>query len=118
MVERYELDYGHKVRVTSGKNKNREGVVVMASRLGDVGINTEEIPRPGKYDLRELPNNLDIISTGDPYNIRKQIKLDDLSWFEYDRVIYGLNDPNVVKNHPELFEGHLLLRRVKEIAER
>ena len=41
MVKLYQLDYGYKVRVLNGKNKDKEGFLVYCSRFGDVCIGTK-----------------------------------------------------------------------------
>ena len=44
MAELYQLDYGYKVKVLNGKNKNKEGYLVYCSCFGDVCIDTKKRP--------------------------------------------------------------------------
>ena len=72
------LDYGYKVRVINGKNKNKEGYLVYCSRFGDVCIDTKKLP-DGNYKIREFPLNLEILSMDNPFDIKD--RSNDLSNF-------------------------------------
>ena len=100
------LDYGYKVRVINGKNKNKEGYLVYCSRFGDVCIDTKKLP-DGNYKIREFPLNLEILSMDNPFDIKD--RSNDLSNFDVsalsnffgapeDVIRYQLNKKSKIKN--------------------
>jgi hypothetical protein len=68
MVKIEDLNFGYKVRVLNGRNKDKTGYVLYPMLNGEVAINTEEPPEHN-YNMRENPSDLEIISTENIHKI-------------------------------------------------
>ncbi len=100
MAELWQLDYGYKVRVINGKNKDKEGHLVYCSRFGDVCIDTKEIPN-GNYKIREFPPNLEIVCMDNPFNIKS--KETDLSNFDCAKLLLLKDNPKKLLENQKYF---------------
>ena len=93
MAEFWQFDYGYKIKVLNGKNKNKEGWVVYGSPKGNICINTNEIPEDMSYSIREFPKNIEILSIANPYKI-KDLFENDLSIFDFAKL-------EIIKQNPK-----------------
>ena len=109
-IQLWMLDYGYKIRVLEGKNKDKIGYIVMDSRFGDVGINTTKKPDKS-YQIREQPSNLEIISMENPYNI-KPLPWHGLSEFDSAKLMLLLHNSKIVLENQKYFD-----KKVVEAAE-
>ena len=94
------LDYGYKVRVINGKNKNKEGYLVYCSRFGDVCIDTKKLP-DGNYKIREFPLNLEILSMDNPFDIKD--RSNDLSNFDVAKLMLSIYNPKIILENQKYF---------------
>jgi hypothetical protein len=69
-----DLNFGYKVKVIKGNDKGRTGYVLYPMSNGEVAISTKEPPEK-LYNLREKPNNLEIISKENIHKIGVNSKL-------------------------------------------
>ena len=100
MAELYQLDYGYKVKVLNGKNKDKEGYLVYCSRFGDVCIDIKKRP-DGNYKIREFPSNLEILSRDNPFNIKNKER--DLSNFDCVKFSLLIDNPKKILENPKYF---------------
>jgi len=107
------LNYGDKVRVTTGEHAGAEGYIVMESRFGDVGVNITDKPDIGSYQLRIKPSELEVIATDDPFNIRR--KSPELNGFETARLLMPYDLPEVVLREPTYFTREQIDRAVRNL---
>lgn len=107
MIEMWQLDYGYKVRVLEGKNKDKIGWVVYGSDLGHICINTAKIPKDNSYSLSEFPSNLEILSTDNPYKIKPTFT-SDLSNFAFARLSLLIENPKKVLINRQYFSEDLI----------
>lgn len=120
MVEYYQLEYGYKVRILDGTFKGREGIITMGSRFGDIGISFKEKPKYG-YDVREPPQNLEIICKEDTFGVKKEHAGHDLTPFEFERWMILQKNPEYILQHPEDFDAkdtELAKKRVEMLKDR
>ena len=102
MTEFYQLRYGMKVRVTEGENTGKEGWVCMASRFGDLGINTREATLG--YDFRIGPSQIEIVSREIHPNFKDISDIITEDALKYARNALCLENPDLVLANPEYFE--------------
>ena len=100
------LDYGYKVKVLEGKNKEKVGYIVMDSRFGDVGINTTKKP-DRNYQIREQPSNLEIISLENIHNI-KSSTFSGLSNFDCAKLMLLINNPKMILENQKYFDKQII----------
>lgn len=118
MAKRYQMDYGVRVKILRGKFAGREGIVVMGSRFGDVGINLRKKPQSGEYQTREKPEDLEVVSTEDNFGIKNSAG-DCFSMFDCWKMNTVIFEPQEVLNNQQYFsEVFLELARMdKEYEE-
>ena len=100
MAELYQLDYGYKVKVLNGKNKNKEGYLVYCSCFGDVCIDTKKRP-DGNYKIREFPLNLEILARDNPFKIKNKER--DLSNFDCAKFSLLIYNPKKILENKKYF---------------
>ena len=115
MAEYWQLDYGYKVRILRGRNKDRKGWVVYGSDLGHICINTHEIPKDNSYTITEFPGNLEVLSTDNPYKI-KPLFGRDLSNFDFAKLKFAEENTKEVLMNRKYFDENAVQNAKKRLV--
>ena len=116
MAEYWQLDYGYKVKVLNGKDKDKTGWIVYGSRMGDICINTHKAPKNREYQIREPPQNLEILSMDDPYNLKRFHEERDLSNFECAKLDILIRCPKLILMRRQYFDEKMILIAKKSLV--
>ena len=85
------INYGYIVKVKSGERVGKQGIAVMFSRFGDIGVKTNFLEEPGEligYDFREEPENLEILI---------KVPLTRLEWEAFQRQPSDYNGFDIIE---------------------
>ena len=118
MAELWKFDYGYKVGVSEGENKDKEGYVTGATEKGKIQINLNETPVSGEHHIEEPASNLEILVIGNPYDLwNSEIvekdeergyrvikgKLYEFSSFDNAKITLLINDPQKILDNKKYF---------------